>query len=191
MAQNEGKNVAATPNEITQDPLQDAVLSPPAIDAIKKEAGVGKGLHSVSMERSFSQDIKEGSRELKEAAEQTRNIILDLGLDGVIRWVSPSWTDVVGTDLENVKGKPISQFIADNPDVFSEAIESLRSDNSKSTVIRFSIKHGPNLDLNPLLPDQQKADPNDQREDLLELEGQGIIVYDRVSGKESHVGDHP
>ncbi len=145
------------------------------------------------MERSFSQDIQEGSKDLKEAAEQTRNIILDLSLDGTIRWVSPSWTDVVGTDLENVRGNPISRFIADDPEVFARAIESLKSNNSKCKFVKFSVKVGLDSDLDPMLRQEQKDKlEKDDGEDgppreILALEGQGIVVYDRNSGGESHV----
>src|SRR2546421_3118830 len=111
MAQDGAKAGSATPREAAQDAQDDHVLVSPNVTTIKHDAGIG-GLHSGQvMERSFSQDIQEGSQELKEAAEQTRNIILDLDLDGTIRWVSPSWTDVVGTPIEDVKGKPISRFI--------------------------------------------------------------------------------
>lgn len=34
--------------------------------------------------------------ELKEAAEHSYNVILHLNLDGTVRWVSPSWDDVIG-----------------------------------------------------------------------------------------------
>lgn len=145
------------------------------------------------MERSFSQDIQEGTRELKEAAEQTRNIILDLGLDGKIRWVSPSWTDVVGTALDAVKGRPISDFVADKPDVFTEAIKTLQSDDSKSQFVKFTVKIGPSSELQPMLRDdalyqeaveKQETPPGPE---VLHLEGQGIMVFDRSSGGESHV----
>jgi serine/threonine-protein kinase RIM15 len=141
---------------------------------------------SAQMERSFSQDIQEGSRELKEAAEQTRNIILDLSLDGVIRWVSPSWTDVVGTHLDAVKGQPISEFIADKQDAFTTAITSLKNDDSKSQFVRFEIKVGLSSELEPMLSPEQKAHAVGQKS-ILELEGQGIMVYNRTSGGESHV----
>ena len=148
------------------------------------------------MERSFSQDIQEGTRELKEAAEQTRNIILDLGLDGRIRWVSPSWTDVVGSSLDAVKGKPISDFIADRSEVFMEAIKALQSDDSKSQFVKFSVKIGPSSDLHPMLRDdalhqeaqEEEKAPGDQH--MLHLEGQGIMVFDRASGGESHVSSN-
>jgi hypothetical protein len=34
--------------------------------------------------------------DLKEAAEESYNVIMDLNLDGRVRWVSPSWDTVIG-----------------------------------------------------------------------------------------------
>lgn len=165
----------------------------PKVAALKFDAGVGPEPHKVMMERSFSQDIQEGTQELKHAAEQTRNIILDLGLDGIIRWVSPSWTDVVGTHLETVKGKPISGFIHDDPAAFDKAIAALQSNDSKSQYVKFSIAIDTNSTLQPMLDAQSTGSANSdtplQTEDaleLLQLEGQGIMVWDRGTGGESH-----
>ncbi len=194
MAQDEIDKNSNIPHGRTQDVQKEKFLAPPAVTTLKHDAGVGaENSTRHAMERSFSQDIQEGSQELKEAAEQTRNIILDLGLDGIIRWVSPSWTDVVGTHLESVKGNPISRFIADNPEVFTEAIASLKSDNSKSKFVKFSVKVGPSSDLDPMLREDQRErledadNENGSPRQILALEGQGILVYDRASGGESHV----
>jgi serine/threonine-protein kinase RIM15 len=193
MAQDGTDDMFTTPRETAQNVQSGDFLTSPAVTAIKYHAGVGCPQPGQAMERSFSQDIQEGSKDLKEAAEQTRNIILDLSLDGTIRWVSPSWTDVVGTDLENVRGNPISRFIADDPEVFTRAIESLKSNNSKSKFVKFSVRVGPDSDLDPMLRQEQKDKlEKDDGEDgppgeILALEGQGIVVYDRTSGGESHV----
>ena len=157
---------------------------------VQSEASRKDGPPRLSMERSFSQDIQEGTRELKEAAEQTRNIILDLSLDGRIRWVSPSWTDVVGTKLETVKDKPIAEFIAENPDAFTQAIDSLKNDDSKSQFVKFAVRILLPSVLEPMLADEQRQKEdtagNTPDEQILQLEGQGIMVYDRSSGGESH-----
>lgn len=165
----------------------------PTVAALKFDAGVGPEPHKVMMERSFSQDIQEGTQELKHAAEQTRNIILDLGVDGIIRWVSPSWTDVVGTHLETVKGKPIAEFIRDDPTTFEKAVAALQSNDSKSQYVKFSIAVSPSSTLHPMLEAQSAMSANRdtplQTEDgleLLQLEGQGIMVWDRGTGGESH-----
>ena len=140
-----------------------------------------------TMERSFSQDIQEGSQELKDAAEHTRNIVLDLGLDGLIRWVSPSWADVLGTQLETIKGRPIAEYIHDNPQIFEEAMATLKSNNSKSVFVRFAILIGPSSDLQIMLRSGGGAEAEDGEKNILVLEGRGIMVYDRTSRGESHV----
>lgn len=159
-----------------------ATLAPPAVASLRgQQAGV--------MERSLSQDIREEREELREAAEQTLNTIVDLNLDGTIKWVSPSWTDVVGTEFESVNGLPISDLIvSDNKSVFTDVVESMQKDDSRSHRVRFAIQLGP---LSKLLSKQEveDADPESENPQLqaLDLEAQGIMVYDSVSGGESHV----
>lgn len=146
------------------------------------------------MDRTHSMDMRREREDLKAAAEQTLNVILDLGLDGVIRWVSPSWKDVVGTLVESVKNKPIAEILLSNRDGFANAIQSMKEDDSKSRVIRFQVQKGPfsvlqqNIEEDEGIPDgdNDKADAEDE-EQVLNLEGQGIMVYDRSSGGESHV----
>lgn len=141
------------------------------------------------MERSLSQDIRDEREELREAAEQTLNAIIDLNLDGTVKWVSPSWNDVVGTPFETVNGIPISDLIvSENKTVFSDVIDSMKRDDSKSYRVSFAIQLGPLSKLRSAdgpdgLPDA--AQPEPQKADL---EAQGIMVYDSVSGGESHVG---
>ena len=134
----------------------------------------------------MSQDIREEREELREAAEQTLNTIVDLNLDGTIKWVSPSWTDVVGTQFETVNGLPISDLIvSDNKNVFTEVVESMKKDDSRSHRVRFTVQLGP---LSKLLPiDDLEQDPENKPSHVVDLEAQGIMVYDSVSGGESHV----
>lgn len=148
----------------------------------------------------LSHEIREGAEDLKEAAQQTLNIILDLGLNGIVRWVSPSWADVVGTPSESIQGKPIADILLDDNTVFADAVESLKKDDSRSQIIRFSVRMGPLSKL--LLPssdakvdgdaqgpaeDAKEGAVEEGKEPTLALEGQGIMVYDRSSGGESHV----
>lgn len=164
------------------------MLAPPAVSQLRAQAG---GL----MERSLSADIREEREDLREAAEQTLNVIMDLSLDGTIRWVSPSWTDVIGTTFESVQGKAIKDLlVSDNKEVFAEVVESMKKDDSRSQIVRFSVQLGPASKLAPLeMPDQLMAEGDEEAAAVdvpvtIELEGQGIMVYDRSSGGESHVG---
>ncbi|KAF6843633.1 response regulator receiver RIM15p [Colletotrichum musicola] len=157
------------------------MLAPPAVTTLRSQAG--------PMERSLSEDIREEREELREAAEQTLNVILDLNLDGTIRWVSPSWTDVIGTQPDSVKGIPIADLIvSDNKTVFSETVESMKSDDSRSQRVRFAVTMGPLSKLLPLedmevleIEEAEASVPH-----IIDLEAQGIMVYDGVSGGESH-----
>lgn len=75
-------------------------LVPPAVTSLRASM----------MERTPSEDIREEREELQKAVEQTLNVIMDLDLGGNIRWVSPSWVDVIGTTTEPVQGMPITDY---------------------------------------------------------------------------------
>lgn len=163
-------------------------LVPPAVTNLRVQDGA-------PMERSLSADIREEREDLREAAEQTLNVIMDLSLDGNIRWVSPSWTDVIGTPPDSVQDKSIADLLLDdNKDMFTEVVESMRKDDSHSQILRFHIQLGPASKLAPPVaskPDEETLDAvhreNQDQVPILDLEAQGIMVYDRSSGGESHV----
>lgn len=165
------------------DPSQ---LAPPAVTSLRAHtAGV--------MERSLSQHQREKDREdLKEAAEQTLNVIVDLNLDGSIRWVSPSWVDVIGTDASQTEGHPISDVVVSEPTtIFTDVVESMKEDDSGSKFIRFSVKTGPDSKLltpEGGAPESEQPEAQEEKEDsqqVVDLEAQGIMVHD--TGGESHV----
>ncbi|KAK2743514.1 rim15, signal transduction response regulator [Myotisia sp. PD_48] len=182
-------------------------LEPPIVTALRQEA---RQVSPTPMERSLSQDIREEREDLKEAAEHTLNVIVDLDLDGRIKWVSPSWSEVIGTPVDEVEGQLISNIVLGNEPVFEEAVDSLKQDDSKSQMVRFAVRLGPSSvfweappeleesqdEGDNIVPDSQRIDetaqePGDERngrndENILGLEGQGIMVYDRTSGDDSH-----
>ena len=174
---------------------KDQFLAPPVLETIRNEEIAAR----VRMERTVSQEIREERQDLKEAAEQSLNIIVDLSLDGTIRWASPSWRTVVGTPLEGLEGQPIGRVLlleegASNP--FLDAVESMKQDDSKSQMIRFRVRLGPESayvkDPDALAAQKEAEGSAGQEEDGLEdksieLEGQGIMVEDRASEGQTHV----
>jgi serine/threonine-protein kinase RIM15 len=169
------------------------LLAPPSFTALKNEETNRE--KPGRMARTISSDIREEREDLKEAAEQTSNVILDLGLDGIIRWVSPSWQEVIGTTPDSVQGKAIADLLLEDKDTFANAVESIKKDDSKSHMVKFPVHVGP---LSRYAPETAKEDEDNEirKEDVLQqssephtilLEGQGIMVYDRGSGGESHV----
>lgn len=175
------------------DEATPATLAPPAVAALKEDAAANP--LRVQMERSVSMDIREERQDLKEAAEQSLNVIMDLNLDGTIRWVSPSWETVIGTTPDSVQGKAIADLLVGNITQFADGVESVKKDDSRSQIIRFSVCMGPASVLRPKRSSLQKESPQDlpqspgqvDEEHILNLEAQGIMVYDRTSGGESHV----
>ncbi|KAJ4290110.1 rim15, signal transduction response regulator [Collariella sp. IMI 366227] len=154
-----------------------SMLAPPAVTSLRATAG--------PMARSLSENIREEREELREAAEQTLNAILDLNIDGTIRWVSPSWVDVIGTLSDSVIGKPVSSLIvSDNRSIFSEVVEGMKQDDRRSQFIRFAVELGPLSKLFPL--DMLKEPDAPPQPVVVDFEAQGIMVYTGASGGESH-----
>lgn len=154
------------------------LLVPPAVTSLRAQPG--------QMERSLSQDIREEREELREAAESTLNAIVDLNLDGTVKWASPSWTDLVGTKIDSLTGVPMSDLVvSENKNLFTDIVESMKRDDSKSHRVRFAVELGPLSKLRNL--EAGDTVETDQPSQLVDLEAQGIMVYDSVSGGESHV----
>lgn len=182
-------------------------LAPPAVTALRQEA---RNINPV-MTRSLSEDMREEREDLREAAEQTLNIIVDLDLEGRIKWVSPSWRQVVGSPPESVEGRMISEILVGNKNVFRDAIDVMKEDDSRSRFIRFAVQMGPDSVLRyapeprPIesqiterkgkmtegkITDEttelSQAEGEDDH-DVLTMEGQGIMVYDRTDDETGHV----
>lgn len=180
-------------------------LAPPAVTALRQEARSIDPKFS-PMTRSLSDDMREEREDLREAAERTLNVIADLDLDGRVKWVSPSWKQVVGTPPESVEGRLISEILVDNENVFHDAIESMKVDDSHSRFIRFAVRMGPNSTLKQS-PERQPSGSEtetlakdavrnaeiqpgpveDDQRGVLNMEAQGIMVFDRVADEASHV----
>ncbi|PGH13059.1 AGC protein kinase [Helicocarpus griseus UAMH5409] len=256
------------PNPATPNPPR--FLAPPAVTALRQEAardasstpssistGTSTAVTSSAggsrlaspahhlMERTLSEDIREQRQDLKEAAEQTLNVIVDLDLEGRIKWVSPSWKEVVGTRVEEVEGTLISELVLgdqNNKAVFGNAIERMKVDDSKSYIVRFAVRTGPESFLwredagrkegegegegrlgeereggrrwevekvecegeragsapaqeGLVEPEKERESVQENEHDsqqdnddehILNLEGQGIMVFDRSPSSESH-----
>lgn len=177
-------------------------LAPPAVTALRQEA---RNINPKLMTRTLSDDMRKEREDLKEAAEQTLNVIVDLDLEGRIKWVSPSWKQVVGSDPELVEGVLISEIILGNKNVFCDAIEAMKEDDSRSRFIRFSVQMGPDsvLKFAPELRPTDLSDGTNKKEsesnvepspvedeekhNVLHMEGQGIMVYERTDDEAGHV----
>lgn len=168
-------------------------LQPPVLNQIRNEDNAAR----VRMERTFSQEIRDERADLKEAAEHSFNVVIDTSLDGIVRWVSPSWKVVIGTPLETVQGKPISEVILDKSDPFSDVMASVREDDSRSQTVRFRVALGSESLLHQneaLLTAQRdydgfKQDDIENVEASVVLEGQGMMVFERQAENAGYSSD--
>jgi serine/threonine-protein kinase RIM15 len=185
------------------DNAKPTTLAPPAVTALREEAA-GPSPHRVQMERTVSQDIREEREDLKEAAEHSLAVIMELGLNGTIRHVSNSWEEVIGTSAKDVVGKPVADLLVGNSDLFNDAVEMIKKDDSRSRIIRFQMRLGPTSILRrkgsrhadegevgsiPQSPLSPMSAPDEENQ-LVNLEAQGILCYDRTTGAESHVSHY-
>jgi len=169
------------------------ILSPAVVALKRDERARDPTKHA--MERTLSEDIREEREDLKEAAEYSQSVVVDLSLDGLVRFVSPSWADVVGTSRESVVGRPIADILTSDKDIFKRATDAIRQDDSRSQNVRFSLVMGPSSTLRKKYArakDHESSSPVDEGQNspeelTINLEGQGIMVYDRITGEESHV----
>lgn len=179
------------PGTLSSDPP--IPLLAPAVSALRREGGL-EIPYKGRMERTLSEDIREQREDLKEAAEHAHTVVVELSTNGIVRWASPSWVDVVGTPLPAVLGQPIVSLLVSDTTAFEKATEDIRKDDSRSQNIRFSVLAGPGSTLrkkSSRRKEEALLGDNDceehQEEMVIDLEGQGIMVYDRSTGKESHV----
>ncbi|KAH5746204.1 hypothetical protein HBI18_001860 [Parastagonospora nodorum] len=184
------------PTTAMADDKKPTTLLPPAVAALKQEAAVTAN-NRQAMERSVSQDMREQREDLKEAAEHSLNVIMDLDLENNIRYVTPQWKDVIGTTPQEVVGKSVMDIIYGGADGFEETIESVKKYDSRSHIVRFSVRMGPHSVLRKRrsrpaaedTPEQAPQSPvsaDHEEEQILNLEAQGIMIYDRATGAESH-----
>ncbi|RCI03653.1 hypothetical protein CU098_002600, partial [Rhizopus stolonifer] len=120
----------------------------------------------------YEQKVDEhlGSLQLQEEAErsQSSTIIVELSLGTtIVQYVSPVWSDVVGSDPQTVIGQSITSLLsADDSQVFSAATEELLADESHTVEVRFHV--------------------NDKEGSSIEMEGKGMLMCNRVTGEPSH-----
>lgn len=228
-----------TPRTVSSKTSADDTLSPPKRSL--QRYGSDEEINSRSqrprtMLRSYSESFPDSRKSnIRHVVEQTNNVIVDLGFDGTVKWVSPSWTRIMGSLSKEIIGSPIQNIIISDKAVFDRAVASLRKDDSRSRIVKFMARLGPlsiysrdedgddderedNGDAgnNQAQEDmtRQGSDPagefakdttdnnlktedDDDAEDRVTernrcmMQGQGIMVFDRNTGEESHVSSVP
>ncbi|KAI8136781.1 hypothetical protein BJV82DRAFT_638165 [Fennellomyces sp. T-0311] len=124
---------------------------------------------------STQEDQSEHQVDLQEAAQNGQNntIIMELSLGTTaIQYVSPVWLEVIKSeDAQSIMGTSISRYLtSEDQRVFTEATEELLTDDSRTVEVRF---HMMTVD-------------NDEDDATTEMEGKGMLMYNRVTSEPSH-----
>ncbi|KAL9538066.1 hypothetical protein MBANPS3_011225 [Mucor bainieri] len=110
------------------------------------------------------------SLQLQEEAERSQNstFIIELSLGTtVVQYVSPVWFEVVGSDPQSVIGHSITELLSmDDSQVFIAATQELLADDSHTVEVRFHVIGQEGMQI--------------------EMEGKGMLMYNRVTGEPSH-----
>ncbi|KAJ2558832.1 rim15, signal transduction response regulator [Coemansia sp. RSA 1933] len=97
------------------------------------------------------------------------NMLLEIALDGRIRYISPTCRQLLGADPESVINLPATAiFDADDAQMCRSAVEQLLADSTRTVEISIKI-HGP-------------GSPNSA-----DVEAKGMLIYSRAKSEPSHV----
>ncbi|KAI9014365.1 hypothetical protein CLU79DRAFT_767266 [Phycomyces nitens] len=114
-------------------------------------------------------DTQDDNLQLQEAAERAQNstIVMELSLVNTsVEYLSPIWKNVIGSDSASAINNPISHMLSDEyKDVFTIATQELLTDDSQTVEVRFHVL---------------------TNKDTIEMEGKGMLMYNRVTGDASH-----
>ncbi|KAF7723673.1 hypothetical protein EC973_001764 [Apophysomyces ossiformis] len=109
------------------------------------------------------------SAKLQQEAERVQNstIVMELDLlSTAVRYLSPVWIKVIGTDPQTVMGNSVSEvLLGDDQDVFTIATKELLADDSQTVEVQFTVSTA---------------------DESMDMEGKGMLMYDRVTGEPSH-----
>ncbi|MEI7616198.1 MAG: ABC transporter substrate binding protein, partial [Actinomycetota bacterium] len=87
-------------------------------------------------------ELRESREKYRVLIENSHDIIYTLNLEGILTFVSPSWTSLLGHPVEQVLGRPYEQFIY--PDDISETelfLQKILKFTEKKPGIEYRVKH--------------------------------------------------
>lgn len=110
------------------------------------------------------------TKDLQLASDVGNSIVLELTLDGVVRYVSSSWTKI--TQMPSIVGQNMADIVLGSDDdkkIFDEATQCMM--DGTSYIVRFVVE----TKENPEGPGEDLVF-SFEKDNLLELEGQGILI---------------
>ncbi|KAG0304634.1 hypothetical protein BGZ98_005255 [Dissophora globulifera] len=139
---------------------------------------------------------KEDILQLKREAEkgQSKNVVMELSLDTeevMILYLSPSWTELLGSDWQELMDTPICAFLMDEEvNVFRDATQRLLEDDHSTLELTFHIlsEFAPPASFDDTSSGQSehfsyshRLDNDGVTRNFLKMVGRGMLIYDRTT----------
>ncbi|KAG0256514.1 hypothetical protein BG011_004462, partial [Mortierella polycephala] len=175
---------------VTDDAKSQVTEDDESVDIDRLEEILEKGADSQT--RLTKEDILQLKREAEKG--QSKNIVMELSLDMddiLILYLSPSWSELLGSDWQELMDMPISTFLTEEEvNVFRDATQRLLEDDQSTLELTFHI-------LSEYSPPSSFDDTSSSQSDLftyvhgtsqqgdsahfLKMVGRGMLIYDRTT----------
>lgn len=98
--------------------------------------------NDITQRKNYETALNDSETKFRAFVENANDIIYSLSLDGVLTYVSPNWSEILGHSLSEVVGKPIEKFIhPDDVIALQNFLQQVWHSRQKHSGIEYRIKH--------------------------------------------------
>ncbi|OLY80282.1 putative serine/threonine protein kinase IRE, partial [Smittium mucronatum] len=117
------------------------------------------------------------------------SMLLELSLDGIIRYVSPAWQRILGSDPSYLVDQPIESIMdSQNKNICMLAMDQLVADQTRTVETHFYLKKIFSPPVDPIGDCNLSTKPVKNSDNSLVLvEAKGMLMYDKTLNLPSHV----
>lgn len=114
----------------------------PLHDANGAVTGLVGFVHDITKQKATEEALRESESRSRNILNSANEIIFTLSMEGVLTYLSPAWTDVLGFSIEEGENKPISDFV--HPEDISGAfafMERIMTTGESQRGLTYRIRH--------------------------------------------------
>lgn len=98
--------------------------------------------NDITQRKNYEKALNESETKFRAFVENANDIIYSLSLDGILTYVSPNWTEILGHLLGDVIGHHFEQFVhPDDVPACKNFLQLVRHSRQKHSGIEYRIKH--------------------------------------------------